>query len=680
MIQRFRALAIGLAILCLLATGALAENFTFVHMSDTHITGGGSHVQLVTEMAEEINALQPDFVLISGDLTETGFVGDWERYVETVKAFKVPIYNVLGNHEVKWSHIGKTGLEKYTGFHTRYSFDHGGVHFVGMNSTVWLQHHGQIDSEELIWLKNDLAKAGMRTPSVLFYHHCPGYIPNEAELLRAIRPYNVRLILVGHGHEYKVWQRNGLVFQECENAYRNRGYRIVEVSDSEMRTSTKLVGQPATPENVVSLTRPRNPIRIIEPRYNDKIEGTIHIRAAVTGLADDSTIEYVIDGEASPMTATENGIYEADTTFDGVPGWYTLRVRTTDADGMQWSDSVPVRIDGSAREVWQVSVSGGVQRGIKAAADRIYFGTLAGDLYCLDARSGAVVWREHLGSEIISEVALHNNLAYLGTTDGKVHGINAATGKRIWEFAAQGPVTASPVIYNGKVLIGAGDPAFYALDAKTGKQIWKYEMKRSTQAIPLVVNDTVLFGAWDANFHGLDVNTGQPKWKTPIGTSFYFSAANADPVTDGKRIGVKAVAHNAEAPDIFCLDPGSGEILWSKHNSGKSDCGFNSPGTDGKRLYCLSGNGEVFCMSFADGSEIWKSSIRAGITSGKPAFADGKLYVAGLHGKIACMDASNGKVLWNYSAGSGYMFGGSTVWRDLLIIPSMNGTVTAIRR
>lgn len=683
MIPKLRHLAIALALMVICAAAAAAESFTFVHLSDTHITGSGNFVNNLTAIAGELNSMNPKpaFVVMTGDETETGLTRDWERYRETLSAFTMPVYSVAGNHETKWSHWGSFGLRKFLNQEARYSFSHGGVHFVGMDSTVWLQHHGLIDKSELAWLRNDLDKAGRNTPSVLFYHHCPGFIPNEPELLRAIRPYNVRLILVGHGHTFKTWKRNGLLFQEVKGAMNNEGgYRILEVSDTEIRSLTKLVGKSPDLDAVVPLARPANPVDLTRPRFGELVQGKLNIRATVHGAALGRVIEYSLDGDSGPLTSDADGVYGTTVDFKGTPGWHIVSVTAKDADGMEWSDSVPVRIDGASREAWRAQVSGGVERGIRAVGDRLYFGTLGGDVYCMDARTGKQIWRHSAGMAVISEVAVSGNLACFGTTDGRVIALDAKTGKPKWEYTTGGPIMSSPAIGGGEVLVGSGEPAFYGLDAASGKPKWKFPMDRATQVVPIQLDGAILFGAWDKNFYSLDSKTGDVRWKTPIGISFYYSTASSDPATDGKRIVVNVTPYKPADADVYCLDAKTGGVLWSRHNPGKSDCGFNSPCIEGDRCYSVAGSGEVFCMALADGKDLWRASAGMTMVSAKPVLADGKLYVAGLRGNVACLDTSSGKVLWTYSTGEGYLFGGETIWKDLLIVPSTTGTVTAIRR
>ena len=682
MFLKLRHLAIALALALICTAAVAAENFTFVHVSDTHITGTERPVRNLTAAAEEINAMNPKpaFVIISGDQTEAGLPSQWKRYKEVISHFTVPIYGVAGNHETKWSEWGKLGQHKFLDQEPYYSFTHGGIHFVAMDSTIWLQHHGQIDKAELAWLKKDLDKAGRDTPSVLFYHHCPGFIPNQGELLRTIRPYNVRLILVGHGHTFHTWKRNGLLFQEVKGSMNdNGGYRILEVSNNEIRSFTKLVGEAPVLDATISLVRTVNPITITQPQFDQLVEGKLSIKASVKDAVGRS-VEYSVDDATGSMTSDGHGIYTATIDFSGDPGRHTVSVTAKDTDGMEWSDSVPVRINGASREVWRAQVSGGVERGVHISGNKVYFGTLGGDVYCLDARTGRQIWRHSSGSDVICEVAVDGNLACFGTTDGRVIGLNAKTGKIKWQYKTGGPISASPIIADGKVLIGSGECAFYALDAASGAFSWKFPMSRHVQVLPVQLDGAVMFGAWDKNFYSLDIKTGKPRWTTPIGISWYFSASNSDPVTDGKHIVVNVTPYKAVDPDIYCLDSRTGQVVWNIRHP-KSDCGFNSPCLVGDRCYSVSMNGNVYCNRVADGTDIWQAKTGVSVMSAKPAFADGKLYLTGLHGKVVCLNTATSNIDWTYSTGDeGYLFGGEAIWKDLVIVPSTDGTVTAIKR
>lgn len=673
-------LALIVLLLMLPAVVYAVEPFTFVHISDTHITASGHFLDNLKNIAAEVNALNPKpaFVVATGDLTEMGFTEEYDKYREAISAFDMPVYSVPGNHEVKWSNWGKLGPKKFMGQTPFYSFDHGGIHFVGIDSSMWLEHHGFIDGSELTWLKNDLDKAGRTTPVVIFYHHCPGFLTNEQQLLGMLRPYNVRLALVGHGHSWSTWKRNGILFQECKGAMNDQGgFRILEVADDEIRSYKKLIGKDREADGSVSLKPIAQSVVLLKPRPNQRFEGKVHVRAMVLGSMD--KVEYRVDGPYEPITPDADGICDITVDWTGTPGWHIVSIKATDKDGVEWYDSAPICVNAGVKEAWRLKVSGAVQRPVRAYGDRLYFGTWGGDVYCVDARTGRQVWRTNVGSDVISEVAVAGNTAYLGATGYQVVALDANTGAKKWEYTTDGPIQASPVAGGGKVFVGSGDKTFYALDAKTGKLAWKREMTHMTQELPIYMNGTVYYGSWDDNFYALRAADGKPAWITRTSESVYTSPSNSNPATDGKRIvfGINTIKDKG---DVWCLDAATGKEVWTARSKGKSVCSFNSPCIAGGRMYIADLNGYVSCLNMADGKQVWLSQTGDIAYDDSPVYADGKVYIGGLNGGLYCLDAKTGNKEWTYSTGDGYNFASPTVWRDLIIAASTDGTVTAVRK
>jgi predicted MPP superfamily phosphohydrolase len=167
---------------------AHSTEFTFIHASDTHIAPA---VVARTERFRALaDALDPAFVIITGDLIkdslrvgETEATGYWELFEREAGVFKPPLWTVPGNHENfgierDKSHVSTTnplyGRAMY--HHYRgpdyYSFNYGGVHFVGLN-TVDIDdqsYYGHVDDLQLAWLERDLAMVPPTTPVVTFDH------------------------------------------------------------------------------------------------------------------------------------------------------------------------------------------------------------------------------------------------------------------------------------------------------------------------------------------------------------------------------------------------------------------------------------------------------------------------------------------------------------------------------
>jgi 3',5'-cyclic AMP phosphodiesterase CpdA len=107
---------------------------------------------------------------------------------------------------------GKEYLARYgkgtkgTGWH---SFDHKGVHFVGLVNSAALEGMGKLGADQLAWLKADLSARSASTPVVLFAH-----IPlwtvypewgwgtsDSEEALSYVKRFGSVTVLNGHIHQ-----------------------------------------------------------------------------------------------------------------------------------------------------------------------------------------------------------------------------------------------------------------------------------------------------------------------------------------------------------------------------------------------------------------------------------------------------------------------------------------------
>ena len=165
-----------------------SREFTFIHASDTHIAPAVlARTQRFRALADSLN---PAFVIITGDLVkdalrvgEAEAAGYYDLFRREVALFKSPVWTVPGNHEnfgierdkskVSTAHplYGRKMYHPYQG-PDYYSFNFGGVHFVGLN-TVGIDdqwYYGHVDSPQLAWLERDLGLVPPTMPVVTFNH------------------------------------------------------------------------------------------------------------------------------------------------------------------------------------------------------------------------------------------------------------------------------------------------------------------------------------------------------------------------------------------------------------------------------------------------------------------------------------------------------------------------------
>lgn len=164
------------------------SSFTFIHASDTHISE--TSLDRMQKFQQIVDSVKPDLVVITGDLVrdalrvpETEATRLYELFLKEIRKTKAPVWYVPGNHEIFGieRHLslvspqnplyGRKMYHHYLG-PDYYSFNYGGVHFIGLNSVEFedLWYYGRIDSVQLEWLKKDVATVSPVTPIITFQH------------------------------------------------------------------------------------------------------------------------------------------------------------------------------------------------------------------------------------------------------------------------------------------------------------------------------------------------------------------------------------------------------------------------------------------------------------------------------------------------------------------------------
>jgi 3',5'-cyclic-AMP phosphodiesterase len=151
------------------------------------------------------------FVLMSGDLTGQGTVGQLQRFQQELRALQVPCFSTLGNHEIGASE------DNYHRF-----FGRGSYHFVfkGAHFTLLDDASATVAPQVYEWLEGWLSEGRGAFHSV--YMHLPpldvsgirnGAFASRAEadlLLGKLARAEVDLTIYGHVHTYDAFTNAGI--------------------------------------------------------------------------------------------------------------------------------------------------------------------------------------------------------------------------------------------------------------------------------------------------------------------------------------------------------------------------------------------------------------------------------------------------------------------------------------
>src|SRR5579871_2232083 len=208
--------ATGAGTLAAAPAGAL----NFVQISDTHIgfrkAANPDVVGSLRRAMGDINALpeRPAFVVHTGDVSHLSKPEEFGQARELLQELRVDrVYTVPGEHDTI-----EDGVNGYLKFFAPdgsgkswYSFDQGGVHFVGLNSVLNFKAGtmAALGSEQVDWMKRDLARVSDSTPVVVL-----GHIPlwtiwepwgwgtaDSAEAMALLRRFGSVTVLNGHIHQ-----------------------------------------------------------------------------------------------------------------------------------------------------------------------------------------------------------------------------------------------------------------------------------------------------------------------------------------------------------------------------------------------------------------------------------------------------------------------------------------------
>jgi eukaryotic-like serine/threonine-protein kinase len=276
---------------------------------------------------------------------------------------------------------------------------------------------------------------------------------------------------------------------------------------------------------------------------------------------------------------------------------------------------------------WKFATHGRVTASPAVADGTVYIGSFDGNFYALDAASGALRWKfategerrfaaRHLhGAEpaaetmpdpfdlFLSSPVISDNTVYFGSGDGNVYALDAASGALRWKFHTGNVVHASPAVVAGTLFVGSWDRYFYALDAASGKERWRFKTGEDPlisnqvgiQSSAAVVDGMVYFGCRDSKLYALDASSGTQRWAYDNKGSWVISSPA---VRDGKLYFA-----TSDTATLRALDAKSGAVLFEL--SFNHWPFFSSPALAGNILYIGSHAGKLTAIDLQTAKSVW---------------------------------------------------------------------------
>ncbi|PLB86033.1 metallophosphoesterase [Dysgonamonadaceae bacterium] len=469
--------------------------FRFALVTDTHI-GSSTSEEDLSRTINDINSLSDiAFVILSGDVTEFGTDEELMTAKKLLSGLRKPYYVIPGNHDSNWSESGTNSFKQIFGGET-FGFEYGGYKFLGLASGPNMRMGpGQIPRENITWLHEELCETNMETPLIYINHYPMDHsLNNWFEVLDALRPYNVKLMLCGHGHANRPLNFEGANAAMCRSNLRANdtygGYNIITVSSDSIILQERLVSGETLLPWVCYSTAERPKWIVNPPRPDDSLNEENHFVKKVWSIEEKSDIGggMALEDDLIIYTNTDGEI-KAATTSNG-------------------------------RNVWSYQTKGKIYSTPTVYKGVVWCASTDSCIYGLNVRSGKLLHKLKTDKAIVSSpVCVENKVIVVGG-DGHCRAWRVDNGLLVWDFdSVRNFVVTRPLIDDETLFFGSWGNEFYAIDSHNGSLRWKWSsgqtnrMFSPAQVWPVESHGRIYLVSPDRYMTVLDKKTGKVIWR-----------------------------------------------------------------------------------------------------------------------------------------------------------------------
>jgi len=666
-----------------LDTLLLYAYFNFAWITDSHIGAGFTESGLQT-VIRNINQSDEDlrFVIHTGDLTEKGLNGEMSQYFSYINDCNLPLYNIPGNHDTKWTESGIEAFKNRNNGTTHFSFDYNGYHFVGLNSGIPMRGGGgYIDPAELNWLKEDLDAIPENTPVIACAHHPvdAGGIFNNWKFLDLLKNYHTVFIMVGHGHSNRSYN-----FEKIPGAMglptygASSGYNVIRISKKDITLATHYseTGLAGPWLTIPYLTEKQPDITFTDLNEFDQITTSRSVNINISEPAVSGHYEINKDTETGVLSGSNND-WSLTLPFDGMTnGYHTLTVWLKLTDDKEYCRTIGYYVEsGYPFCQWKYHTGSEIISSPAYDDDNTYFGTIDGNIYALSLEDGSEAWPPiQTGKTIFSSPYVYDGILYIGSSNGSLYAVSADSGKVLWTYDA-GKAILNAITGVDTLIYFAANSKMIAVHAKTGKNIWNYSADRTIECRPAIEGDRIIFGSWDTKLHCLNRFDGALLWKWYSQTSFYYSPAACWPVTTANRVFVADPARY-----LYAIDINSGSTIWKS----KSPETWESIGISDRKnqVYIRSLDGNLYAFSTTSNTQqmLWSAPADFGwdSTPSMPIGIKGAVISGGKKGFIISVSQSSGNIGWKYWVSHSYITTVMPINGAKVLAAALDGTIMLV--
>ena len=477
-----------------------SESLSIAHLTDIHVSPGSESEKNLEAVVRDINSVAVDFVVVTGDLTNTGSNAELMAAKKVLDGLTVPYYAIPGNHETNWSESAGLKFNDLFG-NDRFLFTTDNYLFVGFNTGPYMKMgDGHVKQEDLKWLRRVLDNRENKNKTLISMAHYPlaEGLDNWDKVVDLLKAHDCRLALCGHGHRIKLFNFDGIpgVMGRSITSpqFESAGYTLMELRNDSAFIFNKKTGlEPGDPIISLDLFSPDTLSAIpATPRPDFSVNSHYPIVEVAFELEDTASIF------AGPCLVNDSLLVYGNSLG------YVKGVRILDKSIL-----------------WENRYEGALFSTPVTNQKVVAFGNVKGEVIGLDAKNGREIWKVDVGTPVLGEGIVEDNALYIGGGQTAFYKIDMSDGNILWKYDdINGLVQGKPVLTENEVVFGAWDRHLYCLNRETGAVRWTWNNGNSVQLFspgnikPVIANGKVFIVAPDRFMTAIDLKTGKEVWRT----------------------------------------------------------------------------------------------------------------------------------------------------------------------
>ena len=229
-----------------------------VHISDLHISKEAFDEEVFMQAVSEINNLQPDMIILTGDVTNSGYYREYQQAIKYLAMFDSPLFAIPGNHDSR--NLGYQSFEELIGERSWKLTKDDEFTVIGLDSSAHDENRGHIGIPQHLWMEHQLDDCVINNRfAIVALHHHVVSIPNTGrernvlsdagDILKTLTTHEVDLVLSGHKHVPNIWKINETIIVNAGSLSSNKlrgkignSYNVYNISDDSIEVFLHNVG------------------------------------------------------------------------------------------------------------------------------------------------------------------------------------------------------------------------------------------------------------------------------------------------------------------------------------------------------------------------------------------------------------------------------------------------------